>query len=147
MLDVFNAGSEAGSYPISTSRGCGEQLLLDGQGHFFAVNDGLSYPGGAGIDEFIINSGQLQLISPMANGYTGTSSGEPPTIITDSNAVNSFFLYLYPISAAIDGSGNLWVLNADTNGSASPGNVLVEFVGIAAPVVTPISMGQPGVRP
>jgi hypothetical protein len=55
--------------------------------------------------------------------------------------------------AAIDASGNLWVLNLDTNGSTAPGNVLVEFVGLAAPVTTPTSVataglsGQLGTRP
>jgi hypothetical protein len=145
-LDVFNGGAKTGSYSISTGRGCGEQLLLDGQGRFFAVGDGLSYPGGSSIDEFTIANGQFQLISSAANGYTGTSSDEPPVITNDQAAIFSS-VYLYPTSAAIDGSGNLWVLNADTNGSTGPGNVLVEFIGLAAPVVTPISMGQPGVRP
>ena len=35
---------------------------------------------------------------------------------------------------AIDGSGNLWVANFT-------GNTLTEFVGLAAPVVTPIAAG------
>jgi hypothetical protein len=45
----------------------------------------------------------------------------------------------------MDASGNLWVMNNDTNGVnnssvATPVNVLVEYVGIGAPVVTPTSV-------
>jgi len=38
-----------------------------------------------------------------------------------------------PSGLAIDGSGNVWVTNAESN------NVM-EFVGAAAPVVTPLSV-------
>ena len=97
-------------------------------------------------------------ISP-ANGYTGTSSAEQPTITIDSNAPASSLLGYEPRSGAIDGSGNLWLVNADTSNSGgsgcaaacSTGNVLVEFIGIATPVVTPTSAalanGELGARP
>jgi hypothetical protein len=47
---------------------------------------------------------------------------------------------------AIDGSGNLWVMNHNTGekaivggtpSGALEGNMLVEYVGLAAPVTTP----------
>jgi hypothetical protein len=144
-LDVFNGGAEVSTPSITTGRGCGSQLVLDGQGHLFAVlNSAGVYPVGANIDEFKTDG---TLISPATNGYTGTSSGEPLTLNPDPNV----FGPPPGIGAAIDGSGNLWVLNNDTNGATSPGNVLVEFVGLAAPVVTPTSAaltnGQLGVRP
>jgi hypothetical protein len=42
------------------------------------------------------------------------------------------------LGIAIDGSGNVWVVNlAD---EATPDNV-VEFVGAAVPVVTPLAVG------
>jgi len=57
----------------------------------------------------------------------------------------------------MDSAGNLWALNPDSNGydsngnPAQPGNALVEFVGIGAPVVTPASValtnGTLGTRP
>ncbi len=96
------------------------------------------------------------MISPQSTGYTGTSSGEAPTINPDPSAPAPYSGEFAPIGgiagAAIDGSGNLWVLNVNTGASStSAGNVLVEFVGIAAPVVTPTSLalqfGQVGVRP
>lgn len=149
-LDVFNAGAQVNSYPVSTGRGCGTQLVLDGNGHIFAVtNSAGGVLVGANVDEFGTNG---QLISPATNGYTGTSSGEAPTLNSDPN----IFPTGIGIGAAIDGSGNLWVLNNDTNGADAnfnprPGNVLVEFIGLAAPVVTPTSValtsGQLGVRP
>ena len=142
-LDVYAAGALANAYPVASGRGCGNQLVLDGQGHLFAILNSAGFPSGMTVDEFTTSG---VAISP-ADGYTGTSASEPPTLNPDPNVYG-------PVpgpSAAIDGSGNLWVLNNDTNGVATPGNVLVEFIGIAAPVVTPTSValanGQLGARP
>ena len=141
-LDVLSAGALVHSYPIKTGRACGSQLVLDGQGHLFAVLDNPEeYPISdvANIDEFTTAG---TLISPEANGYTGSSSTEAPTLNPDAN------YYDTPpqgVGAAMDRSGNLWVLNADTDGTnfstfkLQPGNVLVEYIGIGAPVVTPVS--------
>jgi hypothetical protein len=153
-LDVFSAGALASSNPITpaTGRACGTQLVLDGQGHLFAVLvNGFSYPFFANIDEFTTRG---TLISPTANGYTGTSSTEAPTLNPDASGNTP--ASVPGIGAAMDGSGNLWVLNPDTDGtdasgSLQPGNVLVEYVGIGAPVVTPTSLalknGLLGARP
>jgi hypothetical protein len=129
-LDVFNASPGiVKTFPINTGRGCGNQLLIDGLGHLFAVHN-------SGIDQFNTTNGIL--VSPSAKGYTGTSSDEVTMVSS-------------PIGAALDGSGNLWVLNPNTGAVSSPNNVLVEFIGIGAPVVTPTSAalagGQVGVRP
>jgi len=154
-LDVFNTGAMVNSSPINSRRGCGNQLVLDGMRHLFAVtNTGLSpftFSPATNIDEFTTVGA---LISPAANGYTGTSSPEAPTLSADGNGA----LASTPgTGAAVDGSGNLWVLNVDTSGTdpntyaVIPGNVLVEYVGIAAPVLTPASValtnGQSGTRP
>jgi hypothetical protein len=148
-LVVYSNGAQVTSFPISTARGCGNQMALDGQGHIFAVT-GVSAPGI--VDEFTTEG---RLLS-SATGYTGTSSEEPPTINLDPSlelaSLGHGGYFLTSLAAtAIDGSGNLWVLNADTGPTSNPGNVLVEFVGIAAPVVTPtsaaLSSGQIGVRP
>ena len=151
ILDVFTASPSptiANTYTLG-SRGCGEELLLDGQGHLFAVSNGFDFSPGPGnvIDEYTTAGAAL---SPV-NGYTGTSSAEPAAITIDS----SYFPTFFPTTAGIDGSGNLWLVNLDTSNSggsgATTGNVLVEFVGIAAPVVTPTSValvnGQLGARP
>ena len=153
-LDVFSAGALVHSYPIKTGRACGSQLVLDGLGHLFAVLDnGSDYPIQylANIDEFTTEG---TLISPAANGYTGGSSTEAPTLNADSSVVGG---PVPGVGAAIDRSGNLWVLNPDTNGTnpssfaLQPGNVLVEYIGIGAPVVTPaptaLTNGMLGLRP
>ncbi len=154
-LDVLNVSSPTilTSYPITTTRGCGYQMLMDGAGHIFTVTGG-SGPGI--IDELTLTGSGISVTSP-ASGYTGTSSGEVPSINPDPNAPPTLSTNLFAVSnqgipgAAIDGSGNLWVLNADTGTTTSPGNVLVEYIGLAAPVVTPTSQalfnGQVGVRP
>jgi hypothetical protein len=160
-INAFNVSSTSvlNTYPISTGRGCGNQMVMDGAGHIFSITGGtapgtVTSPGV--LDEFAVTGSGLTLVSP-ATGYTGTSSGESPTINPDPNALpnlpNSTFAVFSQgiMGAAIDGSGNLWVLNQDTGTSSSPGNALVEYVGIAAPVVTPTSLaiqfGQVGVRP
>jgi hypothetical protein len=156
-LDVFKGIATVHSYPINTGRSCGSQLVLDGQNHLFAVlNDAYSnrITDLIGIDEYAIGATTLTLLSPQATGYTGSSSTEAPTLNPDGN------VYTEPppgVNAAIDGSGNLWVLNTDTDGTDPssfgilPGNVLVEYIGIGAPVLTPASAaltnGMLGVRP
>jgi hypothetical protein len=156
-LDVFNVSSTSilTSYTIPTHRGCGNQMVMDGAGHIFTVTGGTA-PGI--IDEFTVTSSGINLISPLSTGYTGTTPGaEPPTINPDPQApliynTNSFGVSTGGVTGtAIDGSGNLWILNEDTGTTSSPGNVLVEYIGIAAPVVTPTSLalqfGEVGVRP
>lgn len=158
-LGVFNASSTTAiaSYPIATGRGCGQQMVVDGLGHLFTItgSPGSTITPGI-IDEFSVSSTGITAVTP-SSGYTGTSSGEAPTINGDPAAPRFVSSYPSPpknrgvAGAAIDGSGNLWVLNVDTGTTASTGNVLVEFIGIAAPVVTPNSLalqfGQVGVRP
>jgi hypothetical protein len=63
---------------------------------------------------FNLKGGTGAAISP-STGYTGGNANEFEGI-------------------AIDGSGNLWTANFDSN-------TLTEFIGIAAPVVTPLSAG------
>jgi hypothetical protein len=46
-----------------------------------------------------------------------------------------------PESIAVDASGNIWLL---FGGASAP---VVEFVGVATPVVTPMSLGKPGAKP
>ncbi|MCU1321300.1 MAG: hypothetical protein JWM43_949 [Acidobacteriaceae bacterium] len=157
-LDAYNVSSSSPSplhtYSIPTGRGCGNQIVLDGVGHFFTVFGGAT-PGI--VDEFTITGTAITPVSPVTTGYTGTSTGESPIINPDPNApvvvsgANTAISTNAVMGAAIDGSGNLWVLNENTGPASSKGNALVEFIGIAAPVVTPTSLalqfGQVGVRP
>jgi len=154
VVDTFTAAGlgKVSSFTPTSGRGCGQQMVLDGQGHLFAVMNSTSYTylstaKGSYLDEFTTTGAQ---ILPLVDAYPGSSSVESPTLA-------------FPISttgiSAMDASGNLWVLNGSTNGSeyisgvktATPANVLVEFVGIGAPVVTPtsvaLSSGLLGQRP
>src|SRR5258705_345084 len=95
---------------------------MDGAGHIFTVTGGTS----SGIlDEFSITSSGITPVSPAATGYTGTSSGESPTINPDPNAPIVVQSNIPGVStagvmgAAIDGSGNLWVLNINTGTTTS----------------------------
>ncbi|WP_263358142.1 IPT/TIG domain-containing protein [Acidicapsa ligni] len=153
MLYEFNNGATVGSSPYMLPKGisCGTQLVLDGQGHIFAANvTAQTFPTSTQtLYEFTTMGVAL---SPVA-GYTGTSSAETVTLNPDDD----FESQVIGVSAAMDGAGNLWVLNVDSNGydssfnPAQPGNALVEFVGIGAPVVTPVSValtnGTLGTRP
>ncbi len=160
-LDVFNVGVTSIPTPnhpsIPTTRGCGNQMVMDGLAHIFTVTGNTNSQPGI-IDEFTVGASGITPISPTSTGYTGTSSNESPVINPDpqgpalpfpgtTNAASTNSV----MGAALDGSGNLWVLNEDTGTTASPGNVLVEFIGIGAPVVTPTSLAlqfnQVGVRP
>gem|GEM_PF-5394078 len=147
-LNVFNSsGTAVSTYPITTTRGCGSQLVLDGQGHIFSLQSLSAFQTLVTIDEFTTTG----VLLSSANGYTGSSAGEPITLNPAADTD-----YVHGTSEAVDGSGNLWVLNSETNGfdanfNLQSGNVLVEYVGIAAPVVTPTSValvnGQLGARP
>jgi hypothetical protein len=149
-LNVFNMNALSGTPPYSSyslnnnDRGCASNtpLLMDGQGHIFAVFDS-AWASSTNIDEFTTTG---TMISPPTNGYVGFSGAEAPTLNPDLNVDAPS-----GVQAAIDGSGNLWVLNNDTNGGyydadynivSNPGNVLVEYVGLAAPVVTPSALAQ-----
>jgi hypothetical protein len=141
-------GTESSLGALSNNgRGCGYQMVLDGLGNIFAA-DNYGTTGVNAIDEYTTAG---RTVSP-SSGYTGMGamvggSPEPLTLNVDTGASG-----LWGTIAAIDASGNLWVINANTGPSAtSAGNVLVEYVGIGAPVLTPASValknGQLGTRP
>jgi streptogramin lyase len=83
-------------------------IAIDSNGSVFVANHG-----GGGISEF--NSSGAAISPSNGFGSEGSNVGDP-------------------YSLAIDGSGNLWV----TAFGGGAGNNIVEYVGIAAPVVTPI---------
>ena len=145
-------GSTLASNGFSVSNGrCGALLTVDGAGNlwsFSTINSGNSYvldevapPASAG--------GSATQITPDG-GYSGSSAQE--VTATGLNTLNGI-AGVGNGGIAIDGSGNLWFLNGavDDNGGAVPANALVEFVGLAAPVQTPIAQanatGAIGVKP
>jgi hypothetical protein len=106
-------------YPAGGGLGGLESLAIDGSGSVFVAGEGPAQ-NISGLLYELNNSGALT--SP-AGGYQALSS-------------TTFY---YPNSIAIDGSGNVWAL--DYSGG------LHETLGIATPVVTPITPTALGTRP
>jgi len=107
--NTFNGGGVSGAY------GGAFNIAVDGGDNIWTVNNGPFSASGTGgsISEFA-NDGTA--ISP-ANGFL---NGSPQPQIQE------------PEGLAIDGSGNVWVVDAGDN-------KLIELVGAARPVVTPLA--------
>jgi hypothetical protein len=135
-LLIFNSlTSQTG--PISTfnvTPGCNSPVV-DGDGNFWSLgSDSTDAPTLTEVNVSGI------LVTPGI-GYTETSSAEAPTNLFGDGQM------------AIDGSGNLWLMNTHNFNPylGTAGNVLVEVVGAAAPTITPLSVatqnGAQGTRP
>jgi hypothetical protein len=94
----------------------GDGVAIDGAGNVWVANGQIT--GGIGAVEFNPSG---TVISP-AGGFSGGAQD-------------------YPISIAIDGSGDVWLPGT---GVSYTGTTVVELIGIATPVVTPISPVYPG---
>ena len=120
LVELYAGGSVAtdgglGSATPGTGDNYSQFLAMDGAAHFW-----LLITGGSNICASpysvveLDSSGSQKNVNATGCGYLGTGVGG-----TD-------------VSISVDNSGNLWVL-----GSGS----VTEFVGVAAPVVTPFSLG------
>jgi sugar lactone lactonase YvrE len=89
--------------------GRAEGVAIDGAGNVWAASSG---GGGSPIDISEFSSTGVAISG--SNGYAGANLGGP-------NAI------------AVDGSGNVWVTDPNSY------NYIDEFVGLAAPVVTPLA--------
>jgi sugar lactone lactonase YvrE len=125
---------------------------------FTSVTTGVVYSGGGilGPDGVAIDgagnvwvSNQIDSGGATTGGVAELSNGgaaiSPPTAYTSSATMGA------PNDVAIDSSGNVWAANAFVPVSYANGLNVVEFVGAAAPVVTPIATavknGTIGARP
>jgi streptogramin lyase len=104
-------------------------IAIDGAGNVWVSNQSAVSPATtAGVSEYN-NSGTA--LSPSV-GYTSRALFNGADV-------------------GIDGSGNVWVANAVVAGTFANGTNVVEFVGAAAPVATPLSVavatGKLGARP
>ncbi len=131
---------------VSTTNGCntGSSFApnaFDGAGNLWepVVSGGVTGTIGH-LDETIATGGNAgSVLSPAKYGYQGigspaspTGDGEPNVLLLTQGTTNDSSI----AGTAVDGSGNVWVLN----GVALPGTAnhqLVEFVGLGAPTVTP----------
>ncbi len=106
-------------------------LAIDGLGRVFAANASLNYPSQSGTVTVLSNDGAL--LSTSNSGYGYSANGTLP--------INVFG----PKGIALDSSGNVWVAGK----AGTP--LLVELIGLAAPVLTPLSAAnwpnRLGVRP
>jgi hypothetical protein len=97
-------------------------MAIDGTGNLWVVNaNGVtSTSHGGGISEFVpgSNGASLTPLSPSGTGVWG--------FFSNAATIGA------PIGAAIDGSGNVWFKTRN-------GSYLYYLVGVASPVVTPIS--------
>lgn len=120
--------SGAGSHPFTTPGGkcSSDGAALDGENRLWILQSGSSgspnYLDALGVSGSGTSTA-FSLLSP-STGYTGTTSGDK-TLLGDA------------FKMAVDGSGNLWMLSVD---SSDGNNALVEFVGVAAPTVQPLSV-------
>jgi len=128
-VNVYNAisASIVSTFTQANGRACGDSAMaIDGQNNIFALNYSTT-AGAEVLDEFTT---QGSPVSPSDGGYSAASPEE-------GDVLNNHYLAA-PIK--IDGSGNIWAINSATQNVNGTGNVLVEFVGLAAPVVTPLSL-------
>jgi hypothetical protein len=81
-----------------------------------------------------MSNGDTTLLSP-ADGFSGY----------DSNGLNPIggASYANPFSTAVDNSGNVWVVSPSgaLSDGTQTGGTLAEYVGIGAPVLTPLAAG------
>jgi hypothetical protein len=102
---------------LSTPQG----VAVDGAGVVYVANQGggsLSIYGSSGF------------LTP-STGLTGAGNGTSPTSVMNT-----------PTTLDIDVSGNIWVVNPSGNAG-----FITEFIGLATPVIRPLSSGKVGVAP
>jgi len=115
-------------------------IAVDGHGNFWMPVLGTAEASGVGHLNEVSSTGTT--VSPATFGYqgvgaagnSGSSTGEAATRIIMNGPLGSTGQNI--TGTAVDGSGNIWLLNgqADVNTSTQQ---IVEFVGLAAPAVTP----------
>lgn len=96
-----------------------------------AMGGGVLRPQGIAVD----GAGTVWIANYQGNSLSelgGASSTAPGTFLSPTNGFGSDASLLDPYGLAIDASGNLWLSNSGKN-------TLTEFIGVAAPVKTPLA--------
>jgi streptogramin lyase len=126
----------SGNVWASNRGGSGSLSKLTSTGS--AVSSTTGYTGGGLDDPYgiaIDGAGNAWAANNGGNADSITEIGSTGAAVSGVNGYVSFGMFA-PYGIAVDGSGNVWV--ASDNGSGP----LTEFVGVAVPVVTPISAGS-----
>ena len=152
-LDACPSGSGgncglAPSQPISLSQiapaGFASPLAIDGSNALWLVsdaNDALLQP--ASVLELSASGSFLNGNTPTP-GFGYVASTYAPMPIVPGSTVTYYAATPWsptPVGIGADASGNLWVL------SGGIVTQVVEFIGVATPTVTPLSLGKPGSKP
>ena len=96
-----------------------------------ATGGGLLRPQGIAVD----GAGAVWVANYQGNSLSelgGSSSAAPGTFLSPATGFGLDASLLAPYGLAIDASGNLWVTNSGSN-------TLTQFIGVAAPVKTPLA--------
>lgn len=126
-------------YPSEIVPGVFSPIALDGASRLWMMTQASSSQPPA-LAEFSASGSILNLNTGLSGsnykfGYVGPGTGNSP------------------VSIAVDASGNVWLLLSSTgivtlpSGASATVGQVVEFVGVATPVVTPMSLGKLGAKP
>ena len=121
--NVWSANFYANSVGLVSSTG----TVLSGGGY---TGGGMNAPRGIAVD----GSGNAWVASergPSLAEFSSASSANHGTLLSPSAGWGSDAKLLEPYSLAIDAAGNIWISNYGSN-------TLTEFIGLAAPVKTPL---------
>ena len=132
-------------------------VVVDGASNVFVGNE---YPNSSGASA-TTGTYSIAEYTTSGSGTTATfialsPTGSIPTTCSTSAGCatgGGFFDNDFdePFDMQVDPSGNLWVINSGTAASTVNGTSITELVGVAVPVVTPLSVavknGQLGTKP
>ena len=110
---------------VSEVDSCGK-LVLDA-----VTGGGIEHPQGIAVD----GSGNVWVANYLGNSVSeiaGSGSSTPGTLTSPSTGFGSDAALVHPYSLAVDASGAIWVSNFGNN-------TLTQFIGVAAPVKTPLA--------
>jgi hypothetical protein len=141
-------------------------LAIDNSGNAWVINYPYFYTGGGRGSSSVSELSNLGSTLSGASGFTGGGLNGPTAIALDGSGNAWMTLYTYgvvefsnsgsvlsganayaggggdnPFSVAVDGSGNVWAVYL--NGTPVGSTYVVQYIGAATPVITPIAAGLP----
>jgi hypothetical protein len=149
IFEFNSSGQVSGNSPIAGGGLTGPQgIAIDASGNAWVVNNsgtlsefsssGSPISGSGGFSGGGLEDAVGLAIDGAGNVWAPNSIGWLSEVNSSGAAISGSFGYQggsldHPVALAIDGSGNVWVSNFDDSAGVT------EFVGAAAPVVTPLA--------